>query len=162
MGDGVIFYIEIVYPTALIAVLCGIRFFGAKEKSLRRRNISIAVFWIVTLLISLLPGYFSAKIYTYGWQYGYFPGFVWDEAMELSSGYWISRILEIAIILAGIPYESLIRKEGWNHRRNLPAIMRKWQYWMMITVVVIFGVTYEIQLGDTSLQGYLHQVISIG
>src|SRR5437868_2173680 len=114
-----IFYIEIVYPTVIIATLCGVVFFRKKPRSEFRRNISIALFWIVTLLLSLLPGYFSAKIYTYGWQYGYFPGFVWDEAMELSRGYWVSRVLEIAVIIATIPNTLRIKKEGWDYKKEI-------------------------------------------
>jgi hypothetical protein len=50
-------------------------------------------FWIITLLISFIPGYFYPQIFTYGWQYGYFPGFVWDESLSLGGAYWWSRVI---------------------------------------------------------------------
>jgi hypothetical protein len=124
LWDGLIIYIEIVYPTALIALLCGIAF-GVSSRSKRRTNIYLALFWILTLIISLLPGYFSGRIYTYGWQYGYFPGFVWDEAMELQSGYWWSRLWQLFIFLYFVLYLLPIRKNGSNPKSSLLSLKNK-------------------------------------
>ena len=113
INEGLVFYGEIVYPTAIIAMLCGLRYGRLSiSRSRTRRNIYLSLFWLATLGLSLLPGYLSARIYTYGWQYGYFPGFVWDEAMELSSGYWVSRLIEIAIIISWILRDSVAHKGG--------------------------------------------------
>jgi hypothetical protein len=160
--DGIIFYIEIVYPTTLIALLCGVRFFGTTPKSELRRNIYIGLFWIITLIVSLLPGYFSARIYNYGWQYGYFPGFVWDEAMELSSGYWLSRTLEVAIIIISIIYSRQVYKEGNSSQMNIQKIIRMWQYWLLVAGSIIFGVTFFYQCSDISLQNFLWKEVAIG
>ncbi len=166
LADGLIFYIEIVYPTTLIAMLCGI-LVGNTERSRLRMNIYLAVFWISTFILSLLPGYFSAKIYTYGWQYGYFPGLVWDEAMELTSGYWWSRVIEVFLIIKWLIHDQKFIKEGGHRSRaeNKLAITKmfySWQFWLMILSSTIFGELYSSQCSDSSLERFLPNTENIG
>lgn len=158
--DGIVFYIEIVYLTALIAILCGIRF-GLIPRSETRTNTYLTIFWLLTVGISLLPGYFSAKIYTYGWQYGYFPGFVWDEAMELKSPYWISRIVELFLIASWLVYDNWVMRNGTSSKKNIKSIILSWQYWLLTVAVVTAGVIVLNQLTDSSLTMQLNQEIGI-
>ncbi len=146
LWDGILFYIEIVYPTALIAMLCGTAF-GIAPCSKRNTNIYLTLFWIGTLFMSLLPGYFSAKIYSFGWQYGYFPGFVWDEAMELTSGYWVSRGLGVFLIGSWILLA--IRNSG------------KWQKLVFIFASIISVVVFGIFTSDIFLDKYLAAQIEV-
>lgn len=156
LWDGLIFYIEIVYPTALIAMLCGV-WFAINKWPPKKRNIYIAIFWIVTLLISLLPGYFSARIYTYGWQYGYFPGFVWDEAMELSGGYWISRLIEVGVIISWLFQQSVLKHPVAVNKKMFTT----WQYWLMGLANTLFGLTLSNQFFDSNLENYLKKEVTI-
>lgn len=99
--DGIVFYIEIVPLTALIAILLGAPI-GLRANSNRWRILLVIISWVAWLIVSLLPGYFGPQIFTYGWQYGYFPGFVWDEAMELGNPYWWSRL--IVVVVAAVSF----------------------------------------------------------
>jgi len=116
------------------------------------------LFWLSTFLLSLLPGYFSAKIYSYGWQYGYFPGLVWDEAMELQSEYWLSRVVEIAAIVSYLLYRSKIHKG----KAGLRKIFSSWQYWLLVGASSSFGIFYFLQFSDYRLHDYLHDVLISG
>ncbi|MDP4230508.1 MAG: hypothetical protein Q8916_08920 [Bacteroidota bacterium] len=154
IADGILFYIEIVYPTALIAGMCGIAI-GSLPISPNRRNSYLALLWIGSFIISLLPGYFTAKIFTYGWQYGYFPGFVWDEAIELHSAYWISRIIEIALIGAWLNYYRRVRGKPIGARRS-------WQFTIMIVVFVLSTVMIGKEFFDFPIHSYLEKEIITG
>ncbi|MEP7234439.1 MAG: hypothetical protein ABI778_04000 [Ignavibacteriota bacterium] len=149
LGDGVLFYLEIVIPTALVATLCGVRF-GNAGKSRRRTLVVLALFWTCTLLISLLPGYFSSKIYTYGWQYGYFPGLVWDEVLELHPEYWISRAVEMAAIISWIFYDERFRKND-TAKKKFSKLFFTPQYWALTICVSAFGIYYFIQYSNIFL-----------
>ncbi len=110
LTDGLVFYIEIVPLTAIIAILLGAPI-GLTTKSNRSRVVLVVGSWCLWLIVSLLPGYFGPQIFTYGWQYGYFPGFVWDEAMDLKNAYWWSRI--IVVVVVAVCYFAI------KHKRNL-------------------------------------------
>ncbi|HYM20958.1 MAG TPA: hypothetical protein VEW28_08140 [Candidatus Kapabacteria bacterium] len=109
---GLLYYIEIVPATIIIAALLGTLIGRCATNNFWR--IAFVIFaWIVWFGVSFIPGYFGPQIFTYGWQYGYFPGFVWDEAMELRDAYWYSRAVEIAIAILSLivirPKRSLSR-----------------------------------------------------
>ncbi|MFI5263936.1 MAG: hypothetical protein ACHQM6_05425 [Candidatus Kapaibacterium sp.] len=157
LWDGIVFYCEIVFPTSLIAMLSGV-FFGSLHYSKRRIVIYATLFWIATFLLSLLPGYFSAKIYSYGWQYGYFPGLVWDEAMELRSEYWISRIVEMLVITSCIIYRLKIAKGKYYLRK----IFSSWQYWFLVVGSTAYGIFYFFQFSDYQLHYYLRNILQSG
>ncbi len=157
LWDGILFYFEIVFPTALIAMLCGV-FFGSLHYTKRRMIIYITLFWLSTFILSLLPGYFSAKIYTYGWQYGFFPGLVWDEAMELRNEYWISRLVELAAISSCMVYRLKTGKGKYDVRK----IFSLWQYWFLVAGSASFGIFYFLQFSDYALHRYLHNVLLTG
>src|SRR5207245_1631691 len=77
--DGLLFYIEITYPSAMLGGLLGI----IVSFTIRRQGwavFTLVCFWFVTLILSLLPGYTNPQLFTYGWQYGFFPGLTWDES----------------------------------------------------------------------------------
>ncbi len=84
--DGVVFYLQLALPTTLLAVAFGTAT-GQMADTKRQVIAFFAIFWLLTLIISLLPGYVFPQLFTYGWQYGFFPGLVWDEYIELGSGY---------------------------------------------------------------------------
>jgi len=96
--DGLVFYLEVALPSSLFGSLFALGF----RKLTNRRRVALWLFigfWIVSLILSLLPGYYHPQLYTYGWQYGYFPGFVWDEALELSNAYWLARAEQVLWLL---------------------------------------------------------------
>ena len=87
--DGIVFYFTVAVPGAAIAMLLGAAA-GILGRSTKSRVLIFAAIWLATFALSLLPGYFEPQIFIYGWQYGFFPGFVWDPALELDAGYYIS------------------------------------------------------------------------
>jgi len=118
---GILMYLQVVIPTAIIAVLFGIHFGWMKERPLQRR-LWVSAFWIVTFVISLAPGYLNPQIFTYGWQYGFFPGIIWDAAMELQPAYWWSRLFAISFAVGFIFDEYLFIKAGaitWKEKRKV-------------------------------------------
>jgi hypothetical protein len=94
-GDGVLFYLEVALPTTILAVAFGTAI-GWLTRSKRAAVLLFIAFWLVSFIISLLPGYIFPQLFTYGWQYGFFPGLVWDEYITLGAGYkwhlleWVS------------------------------------------------------------------------
>lgn len=113
LQDGVAFYAEI----AVVSSLLGGGFGYGFRLLFERRGFGLALFllfWFVTLLLSLLPGYTNAQLYCYGWQYGYFPGFVWDRAVELRPAYIafrIENVLWLALLLT-VDYDLYYRERG--------------------------------------------------
>jgi tetratricopeptide (TPR) repeat protein len=104
-GDGLGFYLAIALPKAVLSIAFGLAI-GKSIKSRRWAFLAFGGFWLATLLISLLPGYIFPQLFTYGWQYGYFPGLVWDENIELGAAYgW--HLMEwglLAVILLATAY----------------------------------------------------------
>jgi len=98
--DGIGYYAEVTLPSAFLGMLYG-SFFGRVASTTKLAVWLFIAYWIVSLILSLLPGYFNPQLFTYGWQYGYFPGFVWDESVNVGPGYWWARLesLTLAIIL---------------------------------------------------------------
>jgi hypothetical protein len=114
--DGLIFYLEIAYPSAILGGLFGLAFSWLAKKRSKAVFLFI-VFWIVTLFLSFLPGYFNPQLFTFGWQYGFFPGIVWDESLELTNAYLAFRIENIiwVIFAVSLAYEMRIprRPKMW-------------------------------------------------
>lgn len=131
---GIGMYIQVVFPTAIIAVLFGIHFGWMKERPLQRL-LWLSAFWLVTFIISLVPGYLNPQIFTYGWQYGFFPGIIWDAAMELQPAYWWSRIVALLFAVGFLIDDSQLIKAGaktWKEKVKV----RQANYWnigMLIT-----------------------------
>ncbi len=97
-GDGLIFYFEIAYPSAILGGLFGLACAWISKKASNAIPL-FSVFWIVTLFLSFLPGYMNPQLFTYGWQYGFFPGLVWDESIELTNSYLAFRIESILWVI---------------------------------------------------------------
>ena len=87
-------------------------------------------FWIITLFLSFLPGYFNPQLYTYGWQYGFFPGFVWDESLELTNAYLAFRIENIIWVIFALSLANEIR---------LPRLPKMWFVIPGVISVALFG-----------------------
>ncbi len=128
LSDGLLFYIEIVPFTVLTAVLLGIAI-GLTAPTNRSRILLVLGSWLLWFIVSLLPGYFGPQIFIYGWQYGYFPGLVWDEAMELQSAYWWLRLIVIGVAI----YPLLLKKSG----RSIPSAMTMIVAPLWIAVLIV-------------------------
>lgn len=159
--DGLIFYAELVYPTAILSILIALTFFSVPPKNVLRRNLSIACFWILTLIISILPGYFSPKIYTYGWQYGFFPGFVWDEAMELGSPYWMSRIYEILFFSSLLTLRPFKFKKLFRRYSRTVARAHGFKFFATSAAIYLSGSSYLNQFFSINVNHYLREAKTI-
>jgi hypothetical protein len=101
--DGVVSYFTVAVPGAAIAMLLG-AVVGILGRSTKSRVLIFGAIWLATFALSLLPGYFEPQIFIYGWQFGFFPGFVWDPALELDAGYYLSRLEELTFALLVLEY----------------------------------------------------------
>jgi hypothetical protein len=146
--DGFVFYVEIVPLTILIGVLLGIAV-GITAPTNRSRILLVLGSWLLWLVVSLLPGYFGPQIFTYGWQYGYFPGFVWDEAMELQSAYWWSRLIILAVSI----YPLLLKRTGRSIASTIGMIVLP--LWVATLIFELFP-----HLGVIQTTGYGEEVLS--
>jgi hypothetical protein len=157
LSDGIIFYLEVVYPTAAIAFLSGL-FFSQACKTRFELHLFLPLFWIITLAVSLLPGYYSGRIYTYGWQYGYFPGFVWDEAMELSKTYWNSRLIQFGILFQ-IWFIFWDSKKSTDEEYEAMEKERKkrltWRGILIIFLTITLEHSLDNLLDDSNIEKYL-------
>ncbi len=154
--DGLLFYFEIAVPSAIFGGLFGLGF----RMLVRNRGwavFSFIAFWVVTLFLSLLPGYTNPQLFAYGWQYGFFPGFVWDEAMELSNAYLFARIEAVfwVALLFGIAKTIILKKNGTK--------LTHWTHWA-ITGVPLLGTIVlfllQDQLGITSSHAAVQALLS--
>jgi len=155
--DGLLFYSEIAFPSAMLGGLFGL---GFRILFTKRAVLYFVIFWIVSLFLSLLPGYFNPQLFTYGWQYGFFPGFVWDEAMELTSAYFASRVEQvvwIALLLSFVKFIGVpkigIPWSKWTH----------WSHWIIMSLLLIGAVIFFIlqdQMGITSSHASVQMLLS--
>jgi hypothetical protein len=130
--DGLLFYIEIAYPSAIIGGAFGAAF-AMLFRTRRWAFVMYVFFWIITLMLSFLPGYSSPQLFTYGWQYGFFPGLVWDESLDLSNAYLAFRIENVlwVVFLLSIVFE-LHSDSPYSRRFILPGVL-------LLAIVVGFG-----------------------
>jgi hypothetical protein len=146
---GTLMYFQVVIPTAIIAVLFGIHFGWMNERPLHRR-LWVSAFWMVTFIISLLPGYFNPQIFTYGWQYGFFPGFIWDPAIELQSAYWWSRLFVVLLALSILIEDNKFIKVGATTWRE-KVKTRLSNFWSIGIFNGIIAFIYLVLLSPTDI-----------
>jgi hypothetical protein len=124
--EGLLFYVEIALPTTILAVAFGTSI-GLFAKTRLTTIILFALFWLMTFVISLMPGYIFPQLFTYGWQYGFFPGLIWDDYIEISTAYrW--HLLEWAMLA------SLLLMIVWPATKD-----RKWFAKVGIMALVYVG-----------------------
>jgi len=154
--DGLLFYFEIAVPSAVLGGLFGLGF----RMLVRNRGwavFSFIAFWVVTLFLSLLPGYTNPQLFAYGWQYGFFPGFVWDEAMELSNAYVFARLQDVIWVAFFLSLSALVSKpkNGTNrtHRTYMSLVGA-----LLVCAFVLFAL--HDQLGITSSHAAVQALLS--
>lgn len=123
--DGLLFYLEIVPLTVIIGMLIGI-LCAVYIARLWLRRLAIALIWVVTLGLGFVPGYRSAQIYSLSWQYGFFPGFVWDEYIRIRPQYWAARIHDLVYPIFLLLLALRARSKHW------------WRIAALAVVVVLF------------------------
>lgn len=128
LGDGVLFYLQIALPSALLAAM-----FGHAWRVLRFGGGWFVLFWIVTLVVSLLAGYYNVQLFTYGWQYGFFPGLIWDASLELTTAYlWFryeNALLAVVMLIGAL---------AWRYRSSLAPSMRRALYAALVVMSVLY------------------------
>lgn len=144
---GLGYYVQIVVLSSLIGTIFG-AFVGSLAKSKKTRILLVIAVWLVTFFLSLLPGYVAPQIFTYGWQYGFFPGLIWDDYIELGGNYYLANIGYLLIASLAL-FVQLDRNKGipfWNTKRRP---------WAMLFIVI--WIVY-IQFGGVrgALSGLSH------
>lgn len=155
---GMLMYIQGVIPTTIITVLFGIHFGWMKQKPVTRR-VWVSAFWIITFLISLIPGYLNPQIFTYGWQYGFFPGFIWDAAMELQSAYWWSRLFVLLFAVSFLIEDYQLIKAGaitWKERVQVRKV-NFWRSGILINAPIFICMLLLSQIGITRSHDHIKQ-----
>jgi hypothetical protein len=127
--DGLVLYFEIAFPSAILGGLFG---FGSRMLFRNRRIavLSFIGFWFITLFLSILPGYTNPQLFTYGWQYGFFPGFVWDESLELTNAYLAFRIENIIWVVFAL---------SLAYEMSLPRRPKMWFVIPGVIALALFG-----------------------
>ena len=90
--DGIIFYIVLTIPAAVIGIALGILSFSINKK------FSILIFLLSLFLIALIPVleiYFNPQIYFYNPIVGFFPGTIYDEGIEVDLKLIVYRLLNL-------------------------------------------------------------------
>lgn len=90
-GEGILFYILLPCVTVLfsvsLALFCGVMF--------RRAKLLYTLLVLLILCHPLYIGYTTPAIYSYNFIYGYFPGFSYDEVLEISPTLIVFRLVTI-------------------------------------------------------------------
>ncbi len=136
LWDGLIFYLEIAFPSAILGGMFGLACSWIAKKRSKAVLFFIA-FWIITLFLSFLPGYFNPQLFTYGWQYGFFPGIVWDESLELTNAYLAFRIENLIWVIFALSLANEIR---------LPRLPKMWFVIPGVIALTIFGFHDELHI----------------
>lgn len=92
LADGLIFYTVITIPAPIIGAAL-----GALSYSISRK-IGIIIFILILLMIAAIPVveiYFNPQIYFYNPLIGFFPGTIYDEAIEVDLKLIVYRILNL-------------------------------------------------------------------
>ena len=134
--DGLVFYLEIAYPSAILGGMFGLAFSWLVKKRSKAVIFFIA-FWSITLFLSFLPGYFNPQLYTYGWQYGFFPGIVWDESLELTNSYLAFRVENIIWVVFALMLAYEIR---------IPRLPKMWFVIPGVIAILLFGFHDELHI----------------
>jgi hypothetical protein len=138
-SDGLIFYLEIAYPSAILGGMFGLAFSWLVKKRSKAVLFFIA-FWIVTLFLSFLPGYFNPQLYTYGWQYGFFPGIVWDESLELTNAYLAFRVENLIWVIFAI---------SLAYEMRIPRHPKMWFVIPGVIALTLFGFHDELHIATS-------------
>src|SRR5581483_10603137 len=135
--DGLLFYLEIAFPSALLGGFFGLSCFWIMRRNRRRALVLFLTFWCVTLFLSLLPGYYNPQLFAYGWQYGFFPGIIWDESLELTNPYLAFRLENIIwlVFALSLGYEIV-----------LPRKPKMWFVIPGILALALFGFNDSLQI----------------
>ncbi len=90
--DGLLFYIFITIPAAVIGCSLGLISFSISKK------FGYVVFSILFLLIALIPAaeiYIFPQVYFYNPFIGFFPGTIYDEALSINSSIILYRFINL-------------------------------------------------------------------
>jgi len=156
--DGLVFYLEIAYPSAILGGLFGLAFSWLVKKP-SKAIVLFIVFWIVTLALSFLPGYFNPQLFTYGWQYGFFPGIVWDESLELTNAYFFSRCDQLLLVSLFISLGFLSQKTNRTDRTHWLLPIFFLALWIvLLTLNDKLGITTSHDAVRSKLTKVLHPV----
>ncbi|MEO6939979.1 MAG: hypothetical protein ABI444_07560 [Candidatus Kapaibacterium sp.] len=158
LWDGLVFYLEVAIPSAILAAMFGSAI-GLVTRTQKSSTWGFLAFWFLTFGLSLLPGYIFPQIYTYGWQYGYFPGLVWDEALTLTRTYLIFRIECFAFAIA-----LLLAAQAFARKRAAIIAKPTFAYGALVTMIVLASILndkYGIVCTHTRLEQNLSAHIVI-
>jgi len=137
LWDGILFYFEIALPAVIISTIFG----TACGILARKKKWAVLLYlgvWFSSLALSFVPGYFTPQIFTYGWQYGFFPGLVWDDALTLTRSYALFQLGAVLISLLVLQFARLFRM-----RPAAPTTRD-----VLILIVLVVGVTTISLLSD--------------
>ncbi len=157
--DGFVFYLEIAYPSAILGGMFGLAFSWLVKKQSKAVFLFIA-FWAITLFLSFLPGYFNPQLFAYGWQYGFFPGIVWDESLELTNAYLAARCEHIVWTALLLILAFMIR----NHKDATHTTHKSYVALLLAFAAALFflhdtfGITTSHEILHKELRGSLHIV----
>ncbi len=116
--DGLIFYLVLTVPTPLIGLAMGTLSFSISRK------FSLLIFIVILILIALIPVaeiYFNPQIYFYNPVVGFFPGTIYDEAIEVDVKLIFYRLFNLTfftlllyLLIKGLVTNSKINlRIGW-------------------------------------------------
>ncbi len=159
--DGLLFYIEIAYPSAILGGIFGLSC-SWLVKQPRNAAFLFIIFWIITLFLSLLPGYYNPQLFTYGWQYGFFPGLVWDESLQLTNAYLAVRcehVLLAALLLSlALLRRRIFGKDRFDETDRYDRLHWSLRVFLLACVVALFAL--QDKLGITVSHDVLQQQLS--
>lgn len=155
LGEGLTFYCLIALPTTVLAAAFGTSL-GLLSKTSRTGVILFAAFWMISFIVSLIPGYIYPQLFTYGWQYGFFPGLIWDEYIELGVGYkW--HLLEWSVLALILLW--------YAHSAGAQRTVRSWL--TPVGLVVLYGLLllsrdeHDIVTSHQKVAAHLNAAIEI-
>lgn len=92
LDDGVLFYIIISLPSIIVgnAIAEFSNFISSKFK-----YILFVIFWLIVLLGFLPELYYNPQIYFYNPIFGYYPGVIYDELIEVNSKLFLYRLINV-------------------------------------------------------------------
>ncbi len=139
-GNGIWFYLFI----TIVSLFLGI-FLGAIVKSIAGKHpfmlFSFAVFGFA--FISLLEIYFYPQVFTFNPLIGLFPGTIYDELIEFSSGLFFFRLYNVLLFIGYLMLIGVLKSRFillWNRLNDY----RVYKSISSIVIIIIFFAIYWI------------------
>jgi tetratricopeptide (TPR) repeat protein len=162
-GEGLLFFLLLPVVTALWSV--SLALFAAVIT--RSRWLLFTIVLIATYLHPLYLGYFTPAVYSYNFVYGFFPGFTYDEVLQITPTLVHFRLVTVAVAALLILSARHVVREGLVGapiRNVVTSVLRspslRARVILLLAFLIVIGWTFRYRLGFESSVSWIQSTLS--